>query len=269
MGFGSIVGSALGAVGSLAGGLIANQSQNQLAQQNYAAQKEFAQNGIRWKVADAKAAGLHPLAALGAQGYTYNPVMVGGSDLGLSAAGESLAQMGQGIDRAMSAKQQAAERQAYQAYEAQVRQKDLALKDKQLALLDSEIAQNMANSRLALSRAQLPPAMPPSSPRTALPGQGDLRPANQNLDKTINKYGFVRNEEGKLELIPGEDYASRTEDKAVIEWLPWLETAGKTLQSALFGKRVGGREYYVGYGWLTPQEFKRIRSRSARAYRPR
>ena len=58
MGFGSIVGSALGAATGLAGGLISNASQNQLAQQNYQAQKEFAQNGIRWKVADAKAAGL-------------------------------------------------------------------------------------------------------------------------------------------------------------------------------------------------------------------
>ena len=256
MGFGSVIGSAIGAVGSLAGGLIGNASQNQLAQQNYAAQKEFAQNGIRWKVADAKAAGLHPLAALGAQGYTYNPVMVGGSDLGLSAVGEQLANMGQGIDRAMSAKQQAAERHAMQAYESQVRQKDLALKDKQLQLLDSEIAQNMANSRLALSRAQLPPAMPPSTSKTVLPGQGDVRPANSNLDKTINKYGFVRNEEGKLELVPGEDYASRTEDKAVIEWIPWLEAAGKTLQSALFRKKIAGRRYYFGRGWMTDKEWR-------------
>lgn len=258
MGFGSVIGSAIGAVGSLAGGLIGNASQNQLAQQNYAAQKEFAQNGIRWKVADAKAAGLHPLAALGAQGYTYSPVMVGGSDLGLSAAGESLANMGQGIDRAMSAKQQAREREAMQAYENQVRIKDLALKDKQLALLDSEIAQNMANSKLALSRAQLPPSMPPFTTRSVMPGQGDIRPGNNNpnLGKTTPKYKWVVNEDGKKELSLENDYIENTQDTAVIEWLPWLELAGKGLQSALAGKKVDGRRYYFGRGWMTDKEWK-------------
>lgn len=258
MGFGSIVGSVIGAAGGLAGGLISNASQNQLAQQNYQAQKEFAQNGIRWKVADAKAAGLHPLAALGAQGYTYNPVMVGGSDLGLSAVGENLANMGQGIDRAMSAKQQAREREAMQAYESQVRQKDLALKDKQLALLDSEIAQNMANSRLALSRAQLPPALPPSTSRSVLPGQGDLRSGNNNpnLGKTTPKYKWIVNEDGKRELSLENDYIENTQDTAVIEWLPWLELAGKGLQSMLLRKKVDGRRYYFGRGWLTDKEWR-------------
>lgn len=36
-------------------------------------QREFAQNGIRWKVEDAKAAGLHPLYALGGMGATATP----------------------------------------------------------------------------------------------------------------------------------------------------------------------------------------------------
>lgn len=258
MRFGSIVGSALGAAAGLAGGLISNASQNQLAQQNYQAQKEFAQNGIRWKVADAKAAGLHPLAALGAQGYTYNPVMVGGSDQGLTALGQGLSEMGQGIDRAMSAKQQAAERHAMQAYESQIRQKDLALKDKQLQLLDSEIAQNIANSKLALSRAQLPPAMPPSTSRSVLPGQGDLRLGNNNpnLGKTTPKYKWVVNEDGKKELSLENDYIENTQDTAVIEWLPWLELAGKGLQSALAGKKVDGRRYYFGRGWMTDKEWR-------------
>ena len=35
---------------------------------NEALQREFAQNGIRWRAADARAAGLHPLAALGSSG---------------------------------------------------------------------------------------------------------------------------------------------------------------------------------------------------------
>lgn len=40
---------------------------------NEALQREFAQMGIRWKVDDAKAAGLHPLYALGGSGAAYAP----------------------------------------------------------------------------------------------------------------------------------------------------------------------------------------------------
>lgn len=56
-----------------------NQQQNALAQQNIALQKDFAQHGISWKVADAQAAGLHPLAAMGANTTSFSPVSVGGS----------------------------------------------------------------------------------------------------------------------------------------------------------------------------------------------
>lgn len=105
-GGGNVIGSALGAVGSLIGGRnAAAQAQSQMDMQ-----REFAQNGIRWKVADAKAAGIHPLAALGAQTFSYNPVITG--DTGV---GEALAKMGQGVSRAAEAKQLAAERAANDA----------------------------------------------------------------------------------------------------------------------------------------------------------
>lgn len=48
--------------------------QMQMRQEDIALQREFAQNGIRWRVDDAKAAGLHPLAALGASSASYSPV---------------------------------------------------------------------------------------------------------------------------------------------------------------------------------------------------
>lgn len=48
---------------------------------NEALQREFAQMGIRWKVEDAEAAGLHPLYALGGAGAAYapSPALVHGS----------------------------------------------------------------------------------------------------------------------------------------------------------------------------------------------
>lgn len=51
-----------------------NAAQMQLARDQMAMQKEFAQMGLRWKAEDAAAAGLHPLAALGASGANYSPV---------------------------------------------------------------------------------------------------------------------------------------------------------------------------------------------------
>lgn len=82
-----------------------------------ALQREFAQNGIRWRVEDAKAAGLHPLAAIGASGASAAPISVGGGgnynvDFGRPSRddtgahlGAGLASMGQNISRAYLASQ--------------------------------------------------------------------------------------------------------------------------------------------------------------------
>lgn len=46
-------------------------------------QREFAQNGVQWRVNDAKASGIHPLAALGMQGPASTPIAItGGSASG-------------------------------------------------------------------------------------------------------------------------------------------------------------------------------------------
>lgn len=88
-------------------------SQEQFAQ-NMAMQREFAQNGIRWRVSDAEAAGLHPLAALGASGASYSP---GASVFTSSGAGSSagnafraLSAMGQNVSRSVMATSSAFER---------------------------------------------------------------------------------------------------------------------------------------------------------------
>lgn len=62
-------------------------------------QKQFAKHGIRWRVEDAIAAGVHPLYALGANTTSFSPVSVGGSS-GRSS-GERFAQFGQDITRAI------------------------------------------------------------------------------------------------------------------------------------------------------------------------
>lgn len=240
MGWGSAIGSAIGAVGSLIGGNIASNN----AKQQYEMQKEFAQNGIRWKVADAKAAGIHPLAALGAQTFSYNPVAVG--DNGIS---DALSYMGQGIDRAVAAKQTAEERAAEQGFVDKQRELDIRQKEKNIQLLDSEIYRNNSAAYESLKRASMPPAMP-STFRKGFDGQGDAKPGNSsNVDEPYNKYGWVKNAEGKLELQPSQDYSQLYEDKAFIEWIPWLEANFREIRSKLTDEPLDGKIYRYGKNW--------------------
>lgn len=55
-------------------------------------QREFAQMGVRWRVADAKAAGLHPLAALGTSGASATPVPVSSVPDGQNVSGDATRQ---------------------------------------------------------------------------------------------------------------------------------------------------------------------------------
>lgn len=71
---GSLISSGINAYYSEKNTEATNRANAEIAAQNRALQKEFAQNSIQWKVNDAKQAGLHPLAAIGAQGTSYTPV---------------------------------------------------------------------------------------------------------------------------------------------------------------------------------------------------
>lgn len=77
-------------------------SQNQFHEQMQW-QKELAMSGIQMKVNDAKAAGIHPLYALGAPPANFSPIAVGGgaSDDSGSIWSRGLSSMGQNISRAM------------------------------------------------------------------------------------------------------------------------------------------------------------------------
>lgn len=63
-------------------------------------QREFARNSIRWRVEDAQAAGIHPLAALGASGYNASPSAVGVPPYDYTSP---MREMGQNISRAINA----------------------------------------------------------------------------------------------------------------------------------------------------------------------
>lgn len=109
---GALAGSALGPIGALGGALIggvgsflSSQAASKQAQQNMYMQLAAMRHGIKWKVEDAKEAGIHPLFALGASTGSFTPVTGGGSDVGAA-----MSSMGQDVSRALLATRTASER---------------------------------------------------------------------------------------------------------------------------------------------------------------
>lgn len=138
-----------------------NQQQLALAREQMAMQREFAQMGIRWKVEDAKAAGLHPLAALGAQVSSPSPVSVGGE-----APKYDFGSMGQDLSRAFKAAATKEERDAIDAKRA----KDLAAEG---LALDNDIKRTEIASRListARQSGQVGPPLPRPGPNRTVDG---------------------------------------------------------------------------------------------------
>lgn len=156
-----MLGSVISAVGNVVGGLIGQRSEEKMAAKNIAAQKEFAQQGIRWKVEDAKAAGLHPLAALGAQTNSFSNVV------GSNSLGTGLAAAGQDIGRAIdSTRSQDAKVDAYTQAVQGLQLQRLGLEND---LLKTQIASQIAKTR----QAGNPPAMPNVTDRYLVEGQGN------------------------------------------------------------------------------------------------
>lgn len=120
---------------SLIGGRKSQNFQEDQSRANTALQKEFAQHGVRWRVEDAKAAGLHPLYALGAQLPTFSPTF------SMDAMGPAIAQAGQDIGRAVSSIQTKAERTAA-GLQLKALEKSIEESDARIGLLRSEAARN-------------------------------------------------------------------------------------------------------------------------------
>ena len=179
--WGSIAGGIGAAVGGVAGLISSGQSQANAAklnQLNYEHQKEFAQNGIRWKVADAKAAGLHPLAALGASTAQYTPATA----IGDSPDWSFLSDAGQSIGRAVDAKRTQQERVEQQqkqdaafALKAENQKAENDLIRAQTASIHQDMALRQAKaSEQAVRTQQQVPAMPSlGRDGSVIAGQGD------------------------------------------------------------------------------------------------
>lgn len=219
--------SGIGAVGSLFGGESKSgiRAQEQMHYSNLKAQEAFAQQGIRWRVEDAKKAGIHPLYALGASIPSYSPsTFIPGEsgrrrDFGgaLSGLGDAVS----GVARSMEAGRSARE--------------SLEGKLNDLTLKRAELENDLLSSQIALIQQQAQPRMPEIT-KQAIPGQSDverngllIKPTRahvvekpQEVTKTypgapwqepheISDLGFARTATG-LVPVPSKDMKERIED---------------------------------------------------------
>lgn len=162
--------SALAAAAPLIGAGIDWFTGRQAAGDNANLQREFAQNGIRWRVEDAQRAGIHPLYALGAQTHQASPVHVG----------TNFAAAGQDFSRAMEATRTGPER-----VNAQLQALTLERAGLENELLRSQIA----GSKAALLR-QVGPAMPDGVTNTVMGGHKiKADPGWSDAQDIQNRYG--------------------------------------------------------------------------------
>lgn len=203
----------LGAAGSVIGSIFGKSE----ADQNVKMQKQFAQQGIQWKVADAKKAGIHPLYALGAQTHSFAPVQTGIS--------ENMASAGQSLGRAVD------------AYRSNGERLDGFTKASQSLLLEKGKLENellktqIASANATLNQAGSPPPAPTMGSRYLMPGQGSTQGLiqDQAMSRTrsspaapsqepgaIPEVGFGRSTTG-YPVVPSADVKQRIEDMILPE----------------------------------------------------
>lgn len=211
-------GALITAGATLAGGLLGRDSNREASAQNAAAQREFAQHGIRWKVEDAKRAGIHPLYALGAQTHSFSPTYTGDT-----AMPNAIADMGQNIGRAVSATRTAPEK-----LEATIRLQ-AAKTDLEGRELDNQIKASQLRQMNSTG-----PSLPSTQGLGGLTGhgQGDAYVLEQPSKSTYAAPGHPSQQAGKvtdvgwaqtstgLTPVPSIDVKERIEDQLVPE-LMW------------------------------------------------
>lgn len=186
-------------------------------------QREFAQHGIRWRVQDAKAAGIHPLAALGAQLHSASPSFVGYQQEADMSMPTAMSNIGQDISRAVMA-QATQEEKALKTLQIQSAQADIEGR-----YLDNAIKLQTLNS---MNQAGTPPGLPSNSGLSSSlvgSGQGGAYVVEKAASRThsapgrpheqvgqVSDVGFARTSTG-LTPVPSSDVKERIEDQFIPE----------------------------------------------------
>lgn len=238
--------AAISGVSSLLGGALSSITGNSAQRREYERQKEFAQNGISWRVADAESAGLHPLAAIGANVTSYTPQAVTGNDFGLESFGQGLESF---VRNYKSPRERAHQRWLEKTGAILgIRQQELQNQktESEIRVNDSIIGMNNAEASALALRYQ------PGNPKPlANPVQTEDRikplPGSVRVGEGLFEWNQTE-DPGVWRLLPTSEAASKFEDKALLEYTPFADSFraggfhGKTLQGMIYSP--------LHHGWI-------------------
>lgn len=197
--------------------------------ENIALQKQFAQQGIQWKVADARAAGVHPMFALGANTVSFAPQSLG--DVGT----EAMSRAGQDIGRAISSTQSLSTREKNYTAAAQA-----------LALEKGGLENELLKSQILREKRALMPGGPAAAVSQLVPGQA----SSVVVPKSDKFEDRPRLAVGGRELVtdPGtsnaEDFEKRYGEMSDWFYGPqvWMRDHNSRMRSDQFARELLGRK---------------------------
>jgi len=200
------------AAAAIGGGLLGQKNEREINKRNYEQQKEMAQHGLRWKVEDAKRAGIAPEYALGASTYQG-----GGTYTTSNPMGNAVANAGQEISRAVLASGTKEDRDLDRQMKAET------LRGMRM---DNDIRQTQMRPQVTL--AQNPPFPHPNG--NVIEGQGNSPVKDVQLERTgqsrnaphsegasIPSVGWATTSDGGLRPVPSQDIKNRIEDQIIPE----------------------------------------------------
>lgn len=210
----------------------ANRTAIALRDQDHERQERFARSGIQWRVEDAKAAGIHPLYALGASTSTYSPspTSIGTAPIAADTSmGTAVSSMGQDISRALNSTRSQTQRD--DAFTKTVQEMSLQKMGLENELLASQI------QRL---KVQSNPPMPGLVGRAP----GDLQVAGMPIKKDPSTSDM-------------QDFSDRYGDEGLAQWtippmIMWRDyqatTGGRGPDTSSWPSRVGSA-VWEGLKW--------------------
>lgn len=233
-----MLGAIIGAAGGLASSIFGKKSADKQAK----LQKQFAQEGIQWRVADAKKAGIHPIYALGANTPTYTPV---------NTAFDGLAQAGQDLGRAIDANSNQVQRG--NAFVRSVQKLQLQRLGLENELLSAQIAR--------VRQTQQPPAPSPGDQFLidGQPGSGQVvtKPLERESAHSRNtsveagthtEMSYTRTPSGGYAPVMSKDAKDRLEED-LLGVLGW-NIRNRLLPSFGFNRNPPDVELPAGYVWV-------------------
>lgn len=248
------LGSIGSAVGSIFGANDANKQSAKLAREQIQYQKDLAQAGIQWRVADAKAAGIHPLAALGSL-PTYSPVSANFQSPDFSGFSKA----GQSLGRAVEAIQSSDQRKATEAYNAAMMRENLRGAQLRNDYLASQIRlrsqPGTGPARPTVSATQSGQVIQGQNPETKSPGKVQDQvlkrtvaggPGGQFEPGSVVAGGWLYEGNNTFSPVNSRDAVERLED----DWIGNTRSAIRRYGRIFLGTHEPPFKAPKGYHWV-------------------